>query len=291
MSETAVIVNEFGEVGIDASLLPEGTDVIELTSGCICCTLSVDLTLTLKRILERFHLRRVLMEASGVADPGNIAAVLQQEGIKEKMRLHRTITVLDAQLWEMRELFGQLFSLQLRTADTILLNKIDLFSKERIRAFLEEIRQALPHARVVPTLYCRIDPESLWSEGDTGDPHELELDLWKESGNSGARDHGPSGLSGDGAQVGDAGFVTFSYRESRPFDERMFRKLIDELPFEVFRVKGMVRFPGHTMLLNYVGGRAEWSSCTDGAETRLAFVGWHTDGEETIGKLKACIVS
>jgi G3E family GTPase len=70
LSDTVVLVNEFGDIGIDGALLKDsGSDVIELTSGCICCTLSADLHQSLTRLWERFKPRRILIEASGVADP------------------------------------------------------------------------------------------------------------------------------------------------------------------------------------------------------------------------------
>jgi len=70
MSGTVVIVNEFGEVGIDGSLLRNaGTDVVELTSGCICCTLSTDLKQSLERIWAQYRPQRILIESSGVAAP------------------------------------------------------------------------------------------------------------------------------------------------------------------------------------------------------------------------------
>ena len=68
LSDTVVLVNEFGAVGIDGALLKNsGSSVIELTSGCICCTLSADLKQSLTNIQDRFHPRRILIESSGVA--------------------------------------------------------------------------------------------------------------------------------------------------------------------------------------------------------------------------------
>ena len=73
LSGTVVLVNEFGDVGIDGSLLKDsGSDVVELTSGCICCTLGADLRQSLHNIMERFIPSRILIEASGVVDPVSI---------------------------------------------------------------------------------------------------------------------------------------------------------------------------------------------------------------------------
>jgi G3E family GTPase len=295
LSDTVVVVNEFGEVGIDGSLLQdEGSDVIELTNGCVCCTLLVDLTLTLQSILERFTPRKIIIEASGVADPRGIAAALRRPGIAEHMALHKTVAVLDADVWEMRHLFGQLFSLQLQMADLILLNKIDLVGKEKAHAFLADLREEIPLAQVVPTSYCRIDPESIWTEGDQDDAFQQTLDRLHETytdpGNGQKRLDSERDLRHDhAAEAGAAGFVTFSFQSAGPLEEQRFQGFMEQLPFEVFRAKGTVRFRDRTMLLNYVGGRAEWAPWNGDAETRLAFVGWDVDGDGIIRKLRECV--
>ena len=95
LSDTVVLVNEFGDVGIDGALLQQaGSDVIELTSGCICCTLAADLIQSLKGIAERFNPKRIMIEATGVADPTSITAVLDQPFIRDVMEHQSTLTVL-----------------------------------------------------------------------------------------------------------------------------------------------------------------------------------------------------
>jgi G3E family GTPase len=110
LSDTVVIVNEFGDIGVDGALLKNsGSDVIELTSGCICCTLSADFRQSLMSVWERFKPERVFIEASGVADPTSLISVLGEPGIAAMMTMVKTVTVLDADFWEARETFGPLF--------------------------------------------------------------------------------------------------------------------------------------------------------------------------------------
>ena len=110
LSGTVVIVNEFGAVGIDGSLLTDaGSDVVELTSGCVCCSLQADLTLTLKKIRQQFNPSRIIIEATGVADPRAIVDVFQDAELQEYMAVDKIITVLDADFWEVRECLGTLF--------------------------------------------------------------------------------------------------------------------------------------------------------------------------------------
>jgi G3E family GTPase len=276
MSDTVVIVNEFGDIGIDGSLLRGGaSDVIELTSGCICCTLAVDLTILLQSIWERFSPRWIIIEASGVADPTSIISALWQARIGEHIRSLRVITVLDADCWEVRSIMGQLFYRQIETADIILLNKIDLLDREIVKRYLGEIHEILPETQIVPTVHCGIDPESIL-RGAIGD--EPSLHNYETISN---QEHG--------IHASDAGFIAFSFEDDRAMNKASFEQFIEELPGEVFRIKGTVRYEDRTVLINYVGGRAEWSIWTGSPETKLAFVGWDTEPEEILGRLEKCI--
>jgi G3E family GTPase len=277
MSDTVVIVNEFGDIGIDGSLLQgEESDVIELTSGCICCTLFVDLTILLKSLWERLNPRWIIIEASGVADPITILSALREEGIKEHIKSLRVITILDVDCWEMREVFGQLFYHQIENADMILLNKVDLLDKKVVKKDMQEIHEMLPQTQVVPTIYCRVD-EDLLSDGSIGE------DSLKKYYDETIPDQE------HGVHATDSGYNAFSFQESRPMHKASFEQFIKKLPLGIFRVKGPVRFQDCILLLNYVGGKTEWSVWNGTAETRLSFVGWDTNTDETISKLKRCV--
>jgi G3E family GTPase len=300
MSDTVVIVNEFGDIGIDGSLLQGGeSDVIELTSGCICCTLYVDLTITLKSIWERFNPRWVIIEASGIADPITIISALQQEGIQEHIKSLKVITVLDVDCWEIREVFGQVFYHQIENADMILLNKVDLIDKKVVKKDMEEIHELLPHTQVVPTIYCRVDYESIFTDVRQNDPHRHMLTSHGHPFSNG--DHPEDDLKkhydttipdhGHGVHATDSGYNAFSFQESKPMHKASFQQFIKTLPWEIFRVKGPVRFQDSTLLLNYVGGKTDWSAWNGTAETHLSFIGWDTNSDETILKLKRCVAS
>lgn len=282
MTGTVVIVNEFGDVGFDGSLIKRlDSDVIELVSGCVCCTLVADLTLTLQRILDDLEPRRILIEASGLADPRGIVKILDGDGIRERVALHRMITILDARCWEIRENFGHLFFDQLESAGYLILNKIDLIDREKLPTFLGEIREALPRTGVIPAIQCRVDPDSVWGDDAGGESPRQELAAAYLS----AGDHDHDHVHADGA-----GYVAFAFEDKRPFHEERFREVLSGLPFEVFRVKGAVRFPDRTDMINLVGGRGEWVRWNGEPTTRLAFVGWDVESDTLIERLEACLV-
>ena len=294
LSGTVVLVNEFGEIGIDGALLQDsGSDVIELTSGCICCTLSADLHQSLTRIWNRFTPRRILVEASGVADPKSIATVLHDPQIGQHIKLKKIITVLDADIWAAREVFGPLFYSQLEMAHLILLNKIDLIGAEKIPQFLDEIHKSIPNSQVVPTIHCGIDPETLWTQSQPKmsglKPIEFFQPAWLNA-KSGSQDPHPPCEAHENHPAKSVDFVTFSFRDARIFDEARFKNFIDQLPWELFRIKGTVCFADRLEMLNFVGGKSEWSSWKGEAETRLAFIGWKINADETLNKLKRCRV-
>ncbi|UCH20466.1 MAG: GTP-binding protein [Deltaproteobacteria bacterium] len=291
LSDTVVLVNEFGDIGIDGSLLKDsGSDVIELTSGCICCTLSADLRKSLKSIWHRFHPRRIFIESSGVADPKSIQSVIVESDLSQYMTLSKIITVLETDLWEAREAFGPLFYSQLEMAQLILLNKIDLLDKEKIPQFLKEIHDVIPDCQVIPTIHCRVDPQTLWTE-DKPKTLGLKPIHFYHPASIAKHDHNKH-KHGDHRRdetTEATNYVTFSFQSSQFVDETRFKRFINTLPWEMFRIKGPVRFRDRVIMLNFVGGKAEWSYWEGDPETRLAFIGWGVSQEDILGKLKDCI--
>ncbi len=277
LSDTVVVVNEFGDVGIDGALLKNsGSEIVELTSGCICCTLTADLRQSLDRIWKKFRPVRVLIESSGVADPTSISAVLAGPGLRECMTLEKIITVLDGDFWEAREVFGPLFYNQLEMAHLILLNKIDLLDKDQIPDFLKEIHEVIPDSQVVPTIHCRVDPETLWDKPKPKIFGIKPIDFFQ----TGQRRESVAATS----------YESFSFQTSRQVDETRFKQFVDGLPFELFRMKGPVRFPDRTVMVNFVGGKIETLSWDDASHTQLAFIGWEIDGDQILSQLKQCMI-
>jgi G3E family GTPase len=206
----------------------------------------------------------------------------------------KTVTVLDADFWEAREAFGPLFYNQLEMADLILLNKIDLAKQEKIPQFLKEIHEVIPSCQVIPTIHCGIDPESLWVAAT---PKTFQLKPIRffhpssSNSNTDSSDHHHSHQEHDNHTVDASSYVTFSFRNSKIVDEIRFKKFIRNLPWEVFRIKGPVRFADRVVMLNFVGGKAEWISWDEEPETRLAFIGWGISKAETLQHLKKCVVN
>ncbi len=291
LSDTVVLVNEFGDVGIDGDLLKNsGSDVIELVSGCICCSLRNDLKQSLLKILDQYRPKRIFIEASGISDPTAILSALSESPLPESMKLEKIVTVLDADLWEARENFGQIFYKQLETANLILLNKVDLLDNASIPACLQEIHDVFPDCQVVPTVRCCVDPEIFWSQTM---PRKMEIKPMHSYHEASREDTSHNSLQNlpklqDAFQSSDH-FVTFSFEDSRIIDATLFSLFMEALPVEVFRMKGPVRFHNRTEIINFVGGKGEWSKWEGGPETRLAFIGWDVTPTDILNRLHRCI--
>lgn len=131
----AVLVNEFGQVGIDASLITEtdGVAVKELAGGCLCCALGPSLPITLATLLRRARPDRLLIEPTGLGHPARIIDTLQSDQFKDVLSLHSIICLLDPGVLHQPDTLSQpSFIDQLNLADRVVLNRTDLASAEDI---------------------------------------------------------------------------------------------------------------------------------------------------------------
>jgi G3E family GTPase len=277
LSSTAVLVNEFGQVGIDGELLKGfQTPVVELTNGCICCSMQGDMVKSLEEITEKFHPRRILIEATGVADPLQVNSFLKTSRLEGRIGVPKVVTVLDADIWKGREYFGPVFFNQIKAAQILLFNKVDLLPKEDVGRDMEQIREVNPSCSILPTHHCQIDPEVIWSSLE---PKVNPLDSFFLV----APSHQESAV--------ELGYVAFSFEDERAFDGTLFRRFIAEMPLSLYRMKGFVSMDGKCLAVNYVGGKTEWTESNVARPTKLAFVGWQVDESEVIYQLRACIAS
>ena len=284
LSGTAILVNEFGQLGIDGQLL-EGFEipVVELANGCICCSLQGDLIRNLGEILSRFKPRRLLVEATGVADPIDILKVLNLPQYEGQFQKPKVVTIVDADFWEAKEYFGPLLYNQIKAADLVLLNKVDLQDPEKVPRYLEEIREICSSGSILPTHHCKIDPEVLGGLGPPAAPATLSFPL------DGLRPPELFPHLQESSQQRPPRYVTFSFESLTPFREECFRHFLASLPLQLYRLKGYVLLGDKRWFVNHVGGKSQWVEATETGPTRLAFVGWQVDQQEISTQLIACL--
>ncbi|MFL0749258.1 MAG: GTP-binding protein, partial [Prochlorococcus sp.] len=126
--KTAVLVNEFGEIGIDNDLIvTTGEDMIELNNGCICCSINGELLEAVDRILERpTPIDYLVVETTGLADPLPVAMTFLGSELRDLTRLDSIITLIDAENFDDQLLESEVGRSQVIYGDILLLNKTDL---------------------------------------------------------------------------------------------------------------------------------------------------------------------
>ena len=90
--------------------------------------------------------------------------------------------------------------------------------------------------------------------------------------------------------VDASNYISFAFESSQLIDENSFNLFIDELPWEVFRIKGPVQFADRVELLNFVGGKSDWLPWEGESQTQLVFIGWDIDPQEILKKAASCII-
>jgi G3E family GTPase len=164
----AVIVNEFGEVGIDNDLVVDtDEEIFEMNNGCICCTVRGDLIRIIDGLMKRKgRFDAILIETTGLADPAPVAQTFfMDDDVRARTRLDAVVTVVDAKHLKDRLEDSPEAEDQVAFADVILLNKVDLVDAAELAAVKLEIRAINPYARIVETERCKVELDAILDKG------------------------------------------------------------------------------------------------------------------------------
>lgn len=291
-----VLVNDFGAINIDAELV-EGLEenTIRLTNGCVCCEIRDDLVNSLEELLKREdEIDYVILEASGVADPEGIVMTFLDQRYKDLLRIDSITCIIDAEAIFRDGDNGSLNMLKLRQigfADMVILNKVDLVSKDHVEVAREWIDQQLQRVRIIETVRCEVPLEILLAVGRFNP--EIMVSNY-ESKN--VEEHKPNNHHGHGTL--GAMFQTWSYESDKPFSIEALREFVRrELPASIYRCKGIVyaaNNPGKRHALQVVGRRTEineldeWGNRTP--KTQIVAIGSSINKEALRSKFDGCIV-
>ncbi len=162
----AVIVNEFGEIGIDNDLVVGADEeIFEMNNGCICCTVRGDLIRIIEGLMKRKgKFDAIIIETTGLADPAPVAQTFFVDAdVEEAARLDAVVTVADAKWLSQRLKDAPEAKNQVAFADVILLNKTDLVSSEELREVKARIRAINPYAKLHETVNCSVPLDAVLS--------------------------------------------------------------------------------------------------------------------------------
>lgn len=267
--KTAVLVNEFGEVGIDNELIvTTGDDMVELSNGCICCTINNDLVNAVYKVLEREDkVDYLVVETTGVADPLPVALTFLGTELRDMTRLDSIVTVVDCANFSLDLFNSQAAYSQISYGDIILLNKVDLVDEADVDALEVRIRDMKQGARILRTNKSQVPLPLILSVGlfesdkyfDTEESeHEHHHEHHEHHDHSACdHDHGHCEHEHDhdhnhdhehhhhhhSDHLQNDGFVSISFQSDKPFAIKKFQHFLDsQLPSTVFRAKGILWF-------------------------------------------------
>jgi G3E family GTPase len=274
MADTAVVINEFGEVGLDHLLVEKSSDdnTVLLSSGCLCCTIRGDLVETLRSLFLRRRkgsipqFKRVVIETTGLADPAPVLHTLMQDPlVSECYRLDGVITTVDA-VNGMDQLDRQMESVkQAAVADRLLLTKSDLVAAPALAALQDRLRKLNPAAPMQAIRDGRIDAAALLNAGlYNPDTKSLDVRRWLKAETYSEHahhdhhhghehhgrddDHGHGGQDPHDVNRHDARIAAFAIDWDRPLDWSAFVEWIEMLITghgeNLLRIKGILNVVG-----------------------------------------------
>ncbi len=313
--KTAVLVNEFGEIGIDNDLVvTTGEDMVELSNGCICCSINGELMEAVERVIERPEpLDYIVVETTGLADPLPVAMTFLGSELRDQTRLDSIITLIDAENFDDVVLDTEVGRAQVIYGDILLLNKCDLVSEERLESVEQQLRAVKNDARILRSVKGEVPLALLLSVGlfesdkvssPADDPSLDHSDCDHDHGHcshdhehdhSHGHDHGHHHHRHEHGDHQDIeGFTSLSFQSDGPFALRKFQNFLDnQMPQEVFRAKGVLWFneSERRHVFHLAGKRfsiddTDW---TGDRKNQLVLIGRNIDHNKLRKQLKACV--
>ncbi|MCT4368947.1 GTP-binding protein [Yangia mangrovi] len=258
----AVLVNDFGEINIDAALVVEGqADSLTLSNGCVCCTIQTELVEAIEKLLrDRPDLDRIVIEASGVSRSLPLTDLVESEALAGRIRLDGMFCLVDAAGFPELDFAATELALdQITGADVILLNKADLVTEAEMAALKSRLSGVQGSARMLPCVAAELPHELLFGSVARAAPHP--------------HDHGPGCGCGHHHAPEEhlSAFTSWSWRSTEPLDEARLRRTLRDIGRGLLRAKGVLRVArvdGRIAALEYqqVGRRARWTELPPGTE-------------------------
>lgn len=259
----AILMNEFGEIAIDAKIIQgKNIEMAELGGGCVCCSLLGEFEAAVEEIINTVEPDNIVVETTGVAEPDALVFDIQES--LTRVRLDGVVTVIDADATIAYPQIGHTSRMQIAAADTIILNKIDLVSSSDLQTIKDKLHSLNAVAAILPAVRSQVDTDLLFG---------IAKDRAIEP-----PDH-----------VHQLEFESFSYTTDAKFDRQSFTEFADTLETDVIRAKGFIRFSEGTYLFNFVSGRWDLEPFEQDV-TELVFIGKQLNQrkEEIINRLKLC---
>jgi G3E family GTPase len=305
----AVIVNEFGEIGIDNDLIVESDEeVFEMNNGCVCCTVRGDLIRVVEGLMKRpGRFDGILVETTGLADPAPVAQTFfMDDDVKAKAKLDAVVTVADA-----KHLLGALKDSpeaqeQIGFADVILLNKADLVSPDELEWVEGYIRAMNPHALIHRTQRCAIPLDRVLDRGAFDLDRILSLDpeFLEEHDHDHDHDHHDHDHHDDHHHhhhhdIEASGVASVSLRVGQLDPQKFFpwiQNVTQQQGPDILRLKGILalkedpeRYVVQGVHMIIEGDHQRKWRADEKRDSRLVFIGRHLDAAALKAGLESCL--
>ena len=300
-----VLVNDFGEINIDAELIAGVSgNSVSLSNGCVCCSIRDDLVeSTLQLVQGPNRPEYLILETSGVADPVSVSLTFVESELKSLIDVDSILTVVDAEnIRNLDNEYEELAEDQISMADIVILNKVDLTNQATLDELKSWVHEIVPNARIIETTHGRVPLELILGIGQF-EPERVfrkmsfDIHVHAESGHDHHQhDHGDHKHDHDHTLV----FSTWSYSSNKPHSYKALRQAVESLPSTIYRAKGIVflsEFPDRRGVIQLVGTRTRVSVSESWGDktpyTRIVMIGTHdgVDANELTERFKSCQVS
>lgn len=283
----AVIVNEFGEVGIDNKLVVgSNEELVEMNNGCICCTVRGDLVRALIELSSRASFESVLIETTGLADPAPVAQTFfMAEDIRRHFELDAFITVVDAVNIDQTLIESEEAQEQIAFADIILVNKADQVDEMKLNRVSHLVRSLNACAKIYHTEHSVIDVNKILNINAFDLQQKLEID--------------PTFLE-ENEHNHDTSIGSIVIEDSRTIDFDKFRiwlqQLLQKRGGDFLRIKGILNVYGMEKELVFQGVRMVTSSAAgrfwnpdEERRSQAVFIGRHLNRKELLDGFEQCL--
>ncbi len=249
----AILMNEFGELAVDARIVAgKNIQIAELEGGCVCCSLLGDFEAAVRELVETVAPDEIVVETTGLAEPDALIGDIQEN--LPDFPIDAVVTLIDADATLRFPSIGHTGRIQIESADLLLLNKIDLLSEEQRRHAREIVRAINPSPLLLETVRAQIDPALIF-----GRPlRKREARKSREA---------------DKEEAHWSPMESFELSLDKILDRDRFEKWVDQLPSQVYRAKGFVEFPEGVFLFNFVAGRFELTPFPERDRLGIVFIG------------------
>ncbi len=321
--KTAVLVNEFGEIGIDNDLIvATGEDMVELNNGCICCTINEDLVNAVHKVLARSEqIDYLVVETTGLADPLPVALTFLGTELRDVTRLDSIITLVDAANFSLDLFNSEAAQSQITYGDIILLNKTDLVDEADVDLLEVRLRDMKEGARIIRTTKSQVSLPMILSVGlfesdkyldnsaenadhehshdhhnhDHAAEHEDHRNCDHDH-NKCEHDHSEHDHHDHSHHLANDGFTSMSFVSDRPFLLRKFQHFLDnQLTVNIFRAKGFLWFDESDKchVFHLCGKRfsiddEQWKVQP---QTKFVIIGQDLDNYKILKQLEKCLTT